>query len=817
MAGNGILVTSGVGAGQASITGGILAGNAYLLNVNTTASSSTITVESTTGLVVGELVSGVYNNTGTAIPAGTFITQILNGSQLVLSSTLTATGPTNLVFGSSELDIAQNNTGSTFVISSNIRQANRSSTAGVPTMIVKSGNGTLLLSGNNNNSGAVLVNEGTILLGSSTAIGQLDAGNTLANAPVTLANKANVVFNLNGFDTTIGNLSGGGLDGGTVAVGGNTLTINMTAGTTYSGAITGTGNLVINSSAPGNVLVLNSTASTFSGAVTIGNAVLDLTNGAFSAASFSGALPGQTVANLANTSQFTVAAGGGLLIDNNGSLPVNRVSSTAPIFLQNTAPSTSAANVGLGTRTDQTFTTIPRVATVGPVTLNYGVNTITAETSTAGANPQLVMASLTRANNSTLVVLANNLDTPLATQRGDISATDPTNIVNSLVGGGSTLTGTQNICIIPWAIGQSVTSNAANFLGNTFVTYSTVGGFGDGFRALNTTTEYEQLAANGGTTLTNNVRFAGTGGALEFDGCEPSDERAPDGRHFDDADRVVADPVRMESTRTTTNDSLNVQSGAFLFLGTSATPQALTIDGFGGGISVGPTNEYIFHTLNTAAAGVTIASNLVTSGASLTKDGAGLLILTGNDTALTGTISLSQGLLRVNALPSTSTINLGNGTNTIVFQGGGLQSGLSFLDLSNENLVFNPGGPSTLPGAFNLAVPMSGNTIDTQANTVVYNGVLSGPNGFTKAGVGGTLLLGGTSPNTMTGLIGVFQGTLELTKIPDGTFAVGPGGVAVSTSSTSAGGQRGGRVAALEWQRRDQSRGADHVVFQCDD
>jgi len=129
-----------------------------------------------------------------------------------------------------------------------------------------------------------------------------------------------------------------------------------------------------------------------------------------------------------------------------------------------------------------------------------------------GANPILDMASLDRgANNATLVVLANNLDTPLASLRGDVIVDNSAPILAQLKGGGSQVSGTPNISILPWAIGQAITTNTASaaFVGNTFVTYSTTAGFGNGFRAL-TNSEYEQWTPTGGTTLNNNVRYAGT-------------------------------------------------------------------------------------------------------------------------------------------------------------------------------------------------------------------------------------------------------------------------------------------------------------------
>jgi fibronectin-binding autotransporter adhesin len=100
--------------------------------------------------------------------------------------------------------------------------------------INKQGNGALVLSGNNTYTGATNINAGTL-----TATG----GNAIADASqVNLADVAGATLGLAG-NETIGNLAGGGASGGNVTLGGNTLTVNQTAATTYAGVISGTGDL----------------------------------------------------------------------------------------------------------------------------------------------------------------------------------------------------------------------------------------------------------------------------------------------------------------------------------------------------------------------------------------------------------------------------------------------------------------------------------------------------------------------------------------------------------------------------------------------
>lgn len=101
--------------------------------------------------------------------------------------------------------------------------------------IAKAGAGTLALSGTNTYAGTTTINAGTVAV---------SGGNAIADAAaVALANAAGVTLAVNGGET-IGALSGGGTAGGTVALGANTLTVNQSTNTTYSGATSGTGGLV---------------------------------------------------------------------------------------------------------------------------------------------------------------------------------------------------------------------------------------------------------------------------------------------------------------------------------------------------------------------------------------------------------------------------------------------------------------------------------------------------------------------------------------------------------------------------------------------
>ena len=100
----------------------------------------------------------------------------------------------------------------------------------------KMGSNMLTLTGTNSYSGATSVNGGTLQLGSPCALP--------AGTPVTLANTAGAVLDLNGFSPTIGALTGGGTNGGNITLGGGTLTAGDATNATYSGSISGSGAVI---------------------------------------------------------------------------------------------------------------------------------------------------------------------------------------------------------------------------------------------------------------------------------------------------------------------------------------------------------------------------------------------------------------------------------------------------------------------------------------------------------------------------------------------------------------------------------------------
>ena len=132
---------------------------------------------------------------------------MLNGGELEYTGA-TATTDRGLTLGASHGAIDVANAASTLTVAGTLVGTGA---------LTKRGDGTLVLSGNNTFSGGASITAGTLRLGSANALGT--AGLT------SLGSTGNATLDLNGFDATIGPLSGGGLAGGNILLGSGRLTI----------------------------------------------------------------------------------------------------------------------------------------------------------------------------------------------------------------------------------------------------------------------------------------------------------------------------------------------------------------------------------------------------------------------------------------------------------------------------------------------------------------------------------------------------------------------------------------------------------------
>ncbi|WP_244755950.1 autotransporter-associated beta strand repeat-containing protein [Pseudoxanthomonas helianthi] len=256
---------------------------------------------------------------------------LANGGQV---SGIGASGSasTNLVFDGGVL----NYTGGTVTTDRGFRLNSGNSTIGVTNAattltfggaviggggLVKGGSGTLVLSGANTYTGDTLVSGGTLRAGATNAFGP--------SGHMSLSNTAGALLDLNGFNTTVTSLIGGGTSGGNITLGGATLTINSVDTRSYAGTISGAGNLVLSGTGGGTrTQALTSCNNSYTGSTTINSgAVLQVSclpnggvNSSIGASSsdpanlvINGGTLEYTGAGNSTDRQFTLGTGGGTI------------------------------------------------------------------------------------------------------------------------------------------------------------------------------------------------------------------------------------------------------------------------------------------------------------------------------------------------------------------------------------------------------------------------------------------------------------------------------------------------------------------------
>jgi fibronectin-binding autotransporter adhesin len=134
--------------------------------------------------------------------------------------------------------------------------------SGQPVSLTKTGAGVLTISGANTYSGSTFIDGGTLKLASQTAL-PLNTGVVISNTP-------GAALDLNGINTTLVGLTGGGDAGGEVKLSGANLTINNSAAETYAGIISGAGNLIKQGSSDQTL----AGANTYTGTTTISGGTL---------------------------------------------------------------------------------------------------------------------------------------------------------------------------------------------------------------------------------------------------------------------------------------------------------------------------------------------------------------------------------------------------------------------------------------------------------------------------------------------------------------------------------------------------------------
>ncbi|MEJ5258614.1 MAG: autotransporter-associated beta strand repeat-containing protein [Anaerohalosphaeraceae bacterium] len=222
----------GASGGTVALGGGQLTvGEGYFAGVISGAGSL---VKSGTGTLV---LSGANTYNGPTVISGG--TVVLSGghNRLPVSTDVTMASGTCLDLGVNNQTLSLLNGGGMVLSGGGRLTLGSGSFEGVimgSGSLEKVGSGTLVLSGANTYAGSTTISGGTLRIGRNNA---LPVGTT-----VSLANAAGTVLDLAGYNQTAAVLNGGGSAGGTIALGGGTLTVSSSG--LFAGTITGSGGLV---------------------------------------------------------------------------------------------------------------------------------------------------------------------------------------------------------------------------------------------------------------------------------------------------------------------------------------------------------------------------------------------------------------------------------------------------------------------------------------------------------------------------------------------------------------------------------------------
>jgi autotransporter-associated beta strand protein len=288
ISGSGVLSKSGAGTlvlGSANTySGGSILGSGLV-------AVSTDSVGTAGSPISGAFGTGTVNLAGAQLRAGTGGSRTIGNTVIISANTtfattggeksLTFTGPVTLNGATRTLNVAIGSTVSTEKLTFSGVIGDGGNGYG----ITKTGAGTLALSAANTYTGTTTVSAGTLEIGhvnalQNTTLDTGTSGSQTVNFTVSGANTYNI----------------GGLQGSdALSIGNNTISIGANnANTTYSGSISGTGNLVKN----GSGIQTLAGATTFNGTTTV----------------TSGTLEAATTGALANTSQVVLNEGGSFLV-----------------------------------------------------------------------------------------------------------------------------------------------------------------------------------------------------------------------------------------------------------------------------------------------------------------------------------------------------------------------------------------------------------------------------------------------------------------------------------------------------------------------
>ncbi|QVL29897.1 autotransporter-associated beta strand repeat-containing protein [Telmatocola sphagniphila] len=763
----GVYGGAGIGASNALGTGAVTFTN------NTSTSSSTPTIQFGLGIGGSATIPNTINLSTTPAIQNFIASDDTSG----FNQTLTLSG---IIHGGSVGIGTQLIIDSSGLNESNVvRFTNPLNDFSVDSLIVQ--HGTLAITSN----GSLGASSNTLILASSGVNGSLrfDAAGINLNRSILLTSSGGGGINTNGYNGTIsGNLSG---LSDLQVFGGGVLTFNST--NSLSGSIY----LSPGASSSGGIVLNNQGTFLNIGSLNIGNGSTTLT-------------PSFTLDNTGSSSNALNSrlASGASVNLSNGLLQVLGNNASTPQAISNSSSALGALTIASGTTNNQVnlvsygaavdlyFSILSSIPT-GAGLLFSGTNLGSVSTSGSVSHiffsnaPTLVNGAIPNAYFGSFGVQATY--DPV---RGVIAFT-PSTVTGILLDNVGTDTTTS-----PSSIGNPITPNTATFITSGAAIAklgATVGGLtlsggsitlkpniyptgtsGIGLATgadlvingiLQSTTSAQSISATaasnlvlgtGSTVVTttdltilgSNVTIAGTGGLNKYGSANLI---INGGTHTILGGLTInAGTVTYQNGASLpASNSLTVASGASFSMNDVST----TFSGlFGNGsVSTGSLTSSVL-TIDTSTAVTTpqFFGSLTGSG-SLTKQGTGVQILSGNSSSFSGNVSILNGFLQISA-----DNNLGASTGILTLNGGGIQYGTAFSFANNRSIQLGTNG-----GYF-----------DSNGLTVSLNVGTTGSGDLIKTGLG---ILNISANQSYTGNLQVIQGTVALTssnQLPTGSGVV---------------------------------------------
>ena len=819
--------------------GGVTTGNSFVTVGGTSGGATLATTASITtphGLIISGPNNAIYVNTGSTLEVDGALTTIngsgtnslfLQNGTLELTSTNAASGFTNpiVIENTGILFVGNGTTGSLGSLGA-IPAGTVGSDAGTlvfdlpssagtfPVTNVYQGAGgfaqngagtTLVLSGTNSVTGATTINNGILALGANpNGSNQGPLGNGASNGTLTV--NAAGTLNLNGYNATVGGLSGAGTilntGSGTNLFTPITLTVgnNQNASTTFSGNILATGgggpiSLVFNPTASGT-LNLTGTNS-YTGTTTINTGVVQATwfnnTQALGPGSYPSGSPlgnATNIGNLGNTSGLTLGAATLEILANTNGFSLG----TTPVALQSTS---SAFQIDTGSTTFEIDGLISNGSSVGQlVKTGPGTLIITAPTNTFTGGIYVIRGNLQVGNGTTgtFSTLGSGLITDNGTITFDLPGANSNYFLTTTIGGTGGVTqsgpGTLTLSTVATYTGDTVLSSGTILIANPLALQGSAldDNTGGGTLSFGTQTAVVLGGLNGNASLpllnassapitlivgtnnrnsafTGNLTDSGAGSVLEKIGTASFTLSGVNSL----AGQTLVNEGLLEFTTGTAipsaaANSILVNPGGAVALDTGVTSLASL-----GVVSTSSTGALALSSVNAATA-LNFTSGVLAPYANMSVGAAtGGLTYTGTITPAGGVYKLGGGSLltlpSTNQLTSTNSVLIENGAVAVTgvnnYSGGTSLAGTyasipsyltgssitPYVDATLDVTTLSNGGlPSGLGESTNAAANLSIN-----GGNLVYVGAAASTDRLLTIGSGGaTLTSSGSGPITFT-------------------------------------------------------------------